>query len=462
MAFFQVKTLPGHDWPLLPDSVYSLLWAAYLELDRTQWLPAEEIERRQLQQVRTLLAHSIIQVPYYRRVLPAAGIVPGAIRTPADFRLIPLLPRRTCQDHHADLTATSLPPGTQASGHAFTSGASGTPIKVWQTNWVDLWWCACYLRDLEWCGIQPTGTIASIRGLAKNEAERRQTSQGIVSPCWLPALEPLIETGPAYGLDVHQDPRRQVEWLGRLNPDYLLSYPSNLEALAGLIAHEHKPFPKLRSIQTIAEVLPDETRARLEAAFGVPVKNTYSCCEAGYVASPCPQGHGLHVHGENVMLEVLDEAGQPCLPGQTGQVYLTTLQNFRAPFLRYEVGDEAVVGPNPCPCGRGLPLLSKVLGKRRPMFHLPGGRLKNSSALAPMMNQVGGHHQHQIIQKSVDHVLVRLVPQPAWDQDHDSRLRKHLQEFFEGPVLIDVELTQRLELPLSGKFQSIICEVATI
>src|SRR5208282_1975053 len=125
----------------------------------------------------------------------------------------------------------------------------------------------------------------------------------------------------------------------------------------------------------------EEAEARIERAFAAPVKNLFSCAEAGYLASPCPEGHGLHVHAENVILEVLDDADQPCRAGATGRVVLTVLHNFRAPFIRYEIGDLATRGPDRCPCGRGLPSLVRVLGKRRPMFRLAGNRWKHSSGL---------------------------------------------------------------------------------
>jgi phenylacetate-CoA ligase len=82
-----------------------------------------------------------------------------------------------------------------------------------------------------------------------------------------------------------------------------------------------------------------------------------------------------------VILEVLDEAGQMCPPGATGRVVLTTLHNFLAPFLRYDIMDEAVVGPARYACGRGLPTLVRVVGKRIIMLQLPGGRAKTSSDL---------------------------------------------------------------------------------
>ena len=180
-----------------------------------------------------------------------------------------------------------------------------------------------------------------------------------------------------------------MQWLLEVEPAYLLSYPPNLEFLAGLLADSGRRLDSLRAIQTVGETLTDETRAGIETGFGVPVKNTYSCVEAGYLASPCPAGHGLHVHAENVLLEVLDESDQPCGAGQVGRVLLTALHNFHTPFIRYEILDGAALAPDRCPCGRGLPLLTQVLGKRRPQFRLPDGRRKDSGFLVRQLRKLG-------------------------------------------------------------------------
>jgi phenylacetate-CoA ligase len=215
----------------------------------------------------------------------------------------------------------------------------------------------------------------------------------------------------------------------------------------------------LKAIQAISESLTQEAQAGIEDAFGVPVKNTYSCTEAGYLASPCPEGHGMHVHAENVLLEVLDDAGKPCGPGETGRVYLTHLNNYRGPLVRYELGDEATLGPASCPCGRGLPLLSRVRGKSYPMFHLPNGRRKSAVTVAHMLRKVGGHWQHQVIQKTVDHVVVRLAADAGWTSKNSDEIALKLQAFFEDRIRVDVEVHERLATPASGKFQSMVNEL---
>lgn len=455
MAFIRPRTVAGNTWPPLPTPAAGPVWAAYLALDRTQWLAPEEIERQQLAQVRTLLAHCREHVPFYARRLP----VPGDVRTLADYRRIPLLPRQTYQVNAAEFVARQLPPGTVPAGQVSTSGSSGIPVTVRQTNLVQLWWLALTLRDLEWCGLDPRGTLAAVRYMFARGERGQVFRDGATTPFWNRALDPVIATGPCHLMDVHQDPRKQLAWLRGLGPDYLLSYPSNLEFLAGLIRDEGRPLPGLKCIQAISETLTDEARARIEAGFGVPVKNTYSCQEAGYLASPCPAGHGLHVHAENVLLEVLDETGGPCEPGRPGRVVLTALHNFLTPLVRYEIQDGATLVADRCPCGRGLPRLSGLTGKERPLFHLPDGRRKNSNRLALMLRKVGGFHQFRLIQTSVDLLVVRIVPDRTWSPELEEQFRKKAEEFFEGPVRVLVETADRLELTPGGKSVDVVCEV---
>jgi len=459
MAFFRLQPVPSNTWPALPNGALAQVWTAYQALDRTQWLDPATIERQQLAQVRELLTHCVAHIPYYRDQLARAGIVPADVQTLADFRRLPLLNRQLYQDNAAQLAATALPPGMRASGEHTTSGTSGVRLKVLQTTWVELWWCACYLRDLEWCNLDPTGTMAGLVVTQQTGATLEKLLHGVVLPCWFPKLQGLVQSAQTYGMDLQQDHRRQLAWLRQVDPDYLLSYPSNLEVLASLLEEEPQPFPRLRAIQSISEAMTPDSRARIEAAFGVPIKDTYSCTEAGYLASPCPLGHGLHVHEENVLFEVLDEAGQPCEPGETGRVVLTTLHNFRGPFLRYEIGDEVTLGPATCPCGRGLRLLASIEGKRRPMLYMPDGRRRASSAVIQLLKQCCQTRQYQIVQKAVDHVVIRLVPAATYAPAQGELFRRKLQEFFAAPIRVDLQLEERLHAPGRAKLQGIVVEV---
>jgi phenylacetate-CoA ligase len=462
MAFFQLRSLPGSAWPPIPAPEVCQVWSAYQELDRTQWLSPAELEQLQLRQLRTLLLHCFHQVPYYRRLLSEAGLATRPVESLADFRRLPLLTRELYQAHFDDLQARALPDGMAPAGESYTSGTNGVPIKVLKTNRVALWWHAFYLRDLEWCGLDPRGRLAAIRFVAFSRDDLARALEGLSLPCWNQPLAPLVESGPCYGMDVRQDARAQLAWLRRIDPDYLLSMPTNLEFLTGLVRESGQPLPRLRAIQAVGETLPGATRRTIESGFGVPVKNLYSTTEAGYLASPCPEGHGLHVHAENILAEVLDADGRPRAPGQTGRLVFTTLHNFLTPFLRYDILDDVTLAPGPCPCGRGLPLFTHVEGRRHPLLHLPGGRRKVVTGLYLMVRKVCGCHQFQIIQRAVDHVILRVVPDRTWTPDHAARMREAVWDEFGAPIRVDVEAKERLELPPGGKLKIAVIEMEDV
>ncbi len=251
MSFFKLRTSAGLTWPSLAPPEGSHIWAAYRELDRTQWLAPEAIEAGQLAQARTLLAHAFDHVPYYQKLFTQNGIKPQAVQSMADWRRVPLLQRHTIQDNAAALRATALPLGTVATGQAFTSGSTGVPVEVLQTNVVNFLWCAFYLRDAEWCDLDHGGTLAAIRTTMARGAQLEKALAGIVTPYWNRAFINLLETGPCHLMDIHQHPRRQLAWLRQLQPDYLLNFPSNLDFLARLVVEEGRRIEKLaRSSRT--------------------------------------------------------------------------------------------------------------------------------------------------------------------------------------------------------------------
>jgi phenylacetate-CoA ligase len=73
-----------------------------------------------------------------------------------------------------------------------------------------------------------------------------------------------------------------------------------------------------------------------------------------------------HIQSEVCLVEVVDQNGRPCQPGEVGEVAITTLHNFVMPLIRYATGDlarnlQGLDGrPGPCACGRTLPLIERV------------------------------------------------------------------------------------------------------
>ena len=68
---------PGLRFPALVGPAAAPLHSIFLQLERSQWLPAASIEQLQSRQLDALLAHVWATVPWHHPRLHAAGIVPG-------------------------------------------------------------------------------------------------------------------------------------------------------------------------------------------------------------------------------------------------------------------------------------------------------------------------------------------------------------------------------------------------
>ena len=147
-------------------------------------------------------------------------------------------------------------------------------------------------------------------------------------------------------------------------PNYLLTYPSNLEAL--LDEMDQQGVIPLESIKTISEPLTPELRARAEKICSV--FDTYSSQELGYIASMCHFGR-LHIHSEVNFVEILRDDGTACMVGEVGNVVVTNLVNYATPLIRYALGDKASFG-HPCPVVHRTRCWGRLKENTSP-FHTP-------------------------------------------------------------------------------------------
>ncbi|MSR14332.1 MAG: hypothetical protein EXR86_07150 [Gammaproteobacteria bacterium] len=121
-------------------------------------------------------------------------------------------------------------------------------------------------------------------------------------------------------------------------------------------------------------------RARIEEAFGVTIAQGYGLNEIGLVAVRCGAGR-YHVHVEHCWVEIVDDEGQPCAAGETGQLLVTGFRNAAMPLIRYDSGDLAIAETGPCPCGRTLPGFGAIIGRYRRYAYLPDNSMRYFRAI---------------------------------------------------------------------------------
>lgn len=444
-----LSAMPEIAWPPVPTGQAATLLAMYGYLEQTQWWSREQLEGQQLAQARILLHHAASNNDFYCRHL--AGIAPERMTDFAAWRDIPLLTRSRLQEAGETIRSRIIPPSHGPVQSTQTSGSTGQNVITYGTDLTQHFWNLLTLRDHFWHGRKPGGTHAVIRVI--DGAERG----GKTHADWGVPFSQIYRTGPSAMLNLLTDIREQADWLWRLNPHYLLTYPSNLAALLELFERTGDRLSNLLQVRTIGEMLPAETRAACQRIWGAPIVDLYSSQEVGYIALQCPTGDCYHVQSENLIVEVLDETGRSCLPGEVGQVVVTTLHNFASPLIRYVIGDYAEVA-EPCRCGRGLPAIKRIMGRRRNLITLPDGKRFWPIFGVRRFRDVAPVRQYQVIQTALDQLLVRLVVDAALIGAQEESLCDIIRDAVGYPMKIGFEYPDAIPV-VAGKHEEFRSEV---
>ena len=304
------------------------------------------------------------------------------------------------------------------------------------------------LREHLWHQRNFAGKLAVIRVNVKNGNHEN----------WGVPVAAIFETGPSAVLDIGTDLDAQLTWLQEQNPDYLLSYPSNVLALAKACISKGIRLENLREIRTLSEAHNPELRAVCREAWGVPVTDIYSANEVGYIAFQCPEHEHFHIQSETLFVEVLNAQGEACQPGEIGRVVITTLHNYAMPLIRYEIMDYAEVG-EACPCGRGLPVIKRVLGRQRNLITLPDGRQHWPSMGYGKWFGVAPIEQIQLVQKNLQQIEARLVMPRPLTPDEQAQMIPILQKSLGYAFQISFSYHDEIPRSASGKFEDFISEI---
>jgi phenylacetate-CoA ligase len=449
------SVIPGVDFPSLPNARDCQLLALQFQLERSQWFSRDQIAAEQSRLAYQLYQHAIANIPFYRERYAEAGFTAEALRSPDDWKTVPLLRRSDIQTRFKEMGCRPKDHGELST--SATTGSSGSPVVVVGTAVTRMLWNAFTLRHHLWHNRDFLAKFATIRAIKSNgQLEERNEN-------WGGATVDLIKTGPLVALDVSASVDQQAEWLVREDPDYLLTYPSVALALIEHMQREGMRLTRLRELQTFGELLEPRVRTLCREAWGLPVVDGYSSQEVGYIAVQCPEVEQYHVQAENVLVEVIDDEGNWCRSGEIGRVVVTTLHNFAMPLIRYEIGDYAEVG-EPCPCGRGLPVLRRIVGRKRNMAILPDGRViwpcMNDELLRTEgLDNLPPVRQFQIIQTAPDAVDVRLVTDRPFLPDEEPLVHALIYDAFGWPMRVSITYVDFIERGPGGKFEDYRCTI---
>ncbi len=421
------------------------------ELEASQWWTPEQLERAQVQRLRTFLVAAGRHVPYYRELFRRNDFDPADITRLADLQALPFLDKATIRENTEALKSETA--GRLVKYN--TGGSSGEPLVFYMGMSRVSHDVAAKWRATRWWGVD-IGDPEIVLWGSPVELGKQDRIKALRDRLFRSHLLPAFQMS-----DDQMD--RYLEKIARLRPKMLFGYAS---ALALLANHAERLGQDMSScgakvVFATGETLYPTQRATIERVFGAPVANGYGSRDAGFIAHQCPRG-SLHLSAEHIVVELVDEAGRSVPPGEEGEIVTTHLATDDFPFIRYRTGDMAVMAAEPCACGRGLPALTEVVGRSTDFVRTRSGNAMHALALIYEVRDKPGVKAFKFIQDADLSVELLLVGDAELTADVEAQIRNGLLGRMGAGTVLAIRRVEHIPAERSGKYRYVVSKAKAL
>src|SRR5262245_44984 len=377
-------------------------WEDFAVSDLTtpvETLPRGELERLQLERLRTLVARAF-RVPLHRERLAAAGVSPDGIRALADLQRLPFTTKADFRDTYP-FGLLAVPMDQIVRIHA-SSGTTGKATVVAYTRGDLDVWTEVMGRTLRAGAVGPGDVVQNAYGYGLFTGGLGfHYGAEAVGAAVIPMSGGFTE--------------RQLVAFQDLGSTVLCCTPSYALHLAEAIEDAKLPEGALRLRVGFfgAEPWTEAMRTAIETRLRLMALNVYGLSEitGPGVAVECPERQGMHVAEDHFFPEVIDpNTLDPVPAGTTGELVLTTLSKEAMPLLRYRTRDLTALDPSPCRCGRTLVRLARVMARSDDMLIIRGVNVYPSQ-VEHVLLQVPELAPHYLLVVRREHTLDTLEVQ---------------------------------------------------
>ena len=417
----------------------------FYSLKRNLSLSLSDLQEIQRKSLRRIVRYAYENVPLYHRKFGQTGVKPGDIRSVRDLSRIPVTTKAEIQSSPLQDVLAS---GVETNGcvHIHTSGSTGRPLDVYLDRSAGDYRFALMSRPFWENGIRPWHRMAIITIPSARRGYSTPKYRGLARRLHISMFD-----------DIDQ----QLSILTEYRPDFLDSYPSSLLPLAHACLERGISIrPKL--ILTGAELLLPSDAETIRSVFGCDSVDGYGCLEIGPLAWECREHAGYHMNVDGVVMEFLDKDGKHVAAGERGEIACTSLVNYSMPFIRYLIDDQGTPSYEECPCGRPLPLMKMVEGRKDDFLTAMDGRIVSPLVFCYMLH-LGYHEgvsQFRVIQEARDRLTIQLAGlKVQLDEKTAEDARSRIRETLGEGMQVEFQLVDRLDRDAGGKLRNVVSHV---
>jgi phenylacetate-CoA ligase len=335
----------------------------------TETLPRERLAELQFGKLQAMLAELWGRNLFYTNKWQAAGVQPSDIRTLDDLARLPLTKKdELVADQSANGpfgTNLTYPVEAYVRMHQ-TSGTTGVPLKVMDTNESWDWWGRCW------------GHVLSGAGVTASDRLFMAFAFGPFIGFWA-AVEGARKIGAVMIPGGGRDSLQRLELMREAGATVLCCTPSYALRLAEVATELGFDLARIPMRATVHAGEPGanipSTKQRIETAWAAQCFDHAGASEVGAHSFEChKQPGGTHLIESEYIAEVIDpQNGRAVAPGERGELVLTNLGRWGFPVIRYRTGDLVRTNLDRCDCGRSfLRFEGGILGRADDMVTVRG------------------------------------------------------------------------------------------
>ena len=411
-------------------------------LKESCYWPRHKIENYQFEKLKSLLLECYDGIPYYKQLFDSISFNPRIhFNELSDLRRLPILSKEFAKENKEVFINQKY---VKNSINFKTSGSTGVPfeILVHPNQWImeqGVVW-----RHWKWAGYNFRDPLAMVRSFVPKNKDVLWKHNRINNFTYYSPFH-LNETNIKDYLQSMIEKKIVV----------LRGYPSSVFALAEYVLKYKCEIPPIKMVLTASEVLTDKDRQIIETTFKAKVSNHYGLAEQIVMMGDCEKHEGLHNYDEYGYLELLDTEDP-----KVKRIIGTNLNNLTTPLIRYDTGDMAVIADEPCSCGRSLPTIKNIIGRKDAVIRTEEGYEIPTVNFYTMFEDFQELERWQIVQQSLTEIDFKVQGEQL-SAERLIALEKEIKRRLSDSMKVNIQVNAELIKKGEGKTNSFISLLTT-
>jgi len=407
---------------------YAKRWARLNE-----YLDFESIQELRWQRLKNIIEHAYHNVPLYTKLYKKMDVSLSDVRSEESMHMIPIVTKVNFKEHIEDEGYFAKNVDSKRRKLSSTSGSTGQPLQYSRDRDYSSELFTLGTRVWRWAGVD--------------------------------AMAPKIYCSMVGGrhfapntifLHPHFLQRKSKEYINIIRASgakLLFGEPYTTLDLLKMLDQEHVNDIRFEKAVLWGYVLSTPLRSLFRDNFGCEVFNLYGSGEIGAIAAECDIHDGLHIHEENVIVEIVDENACQLPPGVIGRIVLTSLSNEVMPFIRYDLGDRGMFILGICACGRKFRRILVEGRDGESLFQMSNGESISPGVLRDILDRYFLYiRRYQVKQTGFDTFILKLVTTDIFTRSLEEEIISKIKNSVQYPITITITYTDSISLHPNHKF----------